>query len=668
MLTMIFRSPITRLTSLSLAALLLAAGGCPSDSGGVVDGQTVTEAGLDCWDSNENGVSDAEEDVNGDGLFDSNDCQGEVGQSGAGGPAGANGQDGAAGADGAPGPQGAPGANGPDGAAGAPGPIDTTQPVTASSLRVKGGAYGPPTYVLHWNFSDATVPISHFNIYESGATITQGNRGAALWDSVPASNRQATVYLYPDSGIRRLRVAAVSYTGVEGTLSPELEIDTTSRMAFVTDVDGNTAYDIYSAVPSEPGTATNLTGLTSTATIFSPTCSPTGAKIAYIADALSDNLYELFVANLDGSGSPLRLNPNLVSGGSLYSFQWLPDGSRLAYLAEQDVDNTPELYVVSAFGGAPVKVSGPTVSTASIYTYTWSPDGTRVAFSSDRETDGKYEVYVAAATGGTPTKVSGPIGATQFIDSIAWSPDGEVIAYRLQETLTLHRLLMVSASGGTVTDLSGTTQGGVDTYFKWSPDGTRVAFVTTYDAGDIRELFSVAVDTGERTRLSGTLVTGGDVFDYQWSPDGSQLLFGADKDTDGVFEQYVTAAGGGGVRKVSGTLVANGSTFSGAAWSPDGTRVALRADADTDGVNELYTVHLATGTRTKVSGALFANGDVQNFAWSPDGTRLHFVGQRDSLSQELYSVNAGGGEIVRVNPGLSGGINVLSASWSRLSN
>jgi hypothetical protein len=48
--------------------------------------------------------------------------------------------------------------------------------------------------------------------------------------------------------------------------------------------------------------------------------------------------------------------------------------------------------------------------------------------------------------------------------------------------------------------------------------------------------------------------------------------------------------------------------------------------------------------------------------------RTAFVAQRDSLSQELYGTSAGGGEITRINPALSGGIHVSNAAWSPLSN
>jgi octaheme c-type cytochrome (tetrathionate reductase family) len=59
-------------------ALLLALGGCSGDDG--KDGTAGTAGpsgsdGVSCWDLNENGIADPEEDTNGDGVVDVLDCQ-----------------------------------------------------------------------------------------------------------------------------------------------------------------------------------------------------------------------------------------------------------------------------------------------------------------------------------------------------------------------------------------------------------------------------------------------------------------------------------------------------------------------------------------------------------------------------------------------------------------
>lgn len=68
--------------------------------------------GINCWDLNGDGFDDDEEDINGDGVWDAWDCQGDIGESG---PTGLQGSSGIPGPIGETGEQGDPGAAGPQG-------------------------------------------------------------------------------------------------------------------------------------------------------------------------------------------------------------------------------------------------------------------------------------------------------------------------------------------------------------------------------------------------------------------------------------------------------------------------------------------------------------------------------------------------------------------------
>ena len=71
-------------------------------------------AGINCWDLNGDGVDDADEDVNDDGVWDALDCQGTDGATGASGTDGTDGVDGTDGTDGANGTNGTDGQDGAD--------------------------------------------------------------------------------------------------------------------------------------------------------------------------------------------------------------------------------------------------------------------------------------------------------------------------------------------------------------------------------------------------------------------------------------------------------------------------------------------------------------------------------------------------------------------------
>lgn len=84
--------------------------------------------GLYCWDLNENGVADVEEDRNNDTIIDARDCLGHTGPPGEVGPKGEPGEKGNQGVKGEAGPQGVaglvgpPGPRGQQGVQGEPGP------------------------------------------------------------------------------------------------------------------------------------------------------------------------------------------------------------------------------------------------------------------------------------------------------------------------------------------------------------------------------------------------------------------------------------------------------------------------------------------------------------------------------------------------------------------
>lgn len=77
--------------------------------------QELAVNGINCWDLNQNGQNDPEEDVNADGVFDVLDCRGANGEDGEDGTDGSNGEDGADGEDGQDGSDGNDGADGNDG-------------------------------------------------------------------------------------------------------------------------------------------------------------------------------------------------------------------------------------------------------------------------------------------------------------------------------------------------------------------------------------------------------------------------------------------------------------------------------------------------------------------------------------------------------------------------
>ena len=258
-----------------------------------------------------------------------------------------------------------------------------------------------------------------------------------------------------------------------------------------------------------------------------------------------------------GSGS---LTP--VSEGPSIDFfpVWSPDGTHVAFGTGTDSGGDSAIRVANADGSDPV-----TIDSGKVEFLSWSPDGTRLAYihsqagSVDDAPDG---IYVVGADGSGAHRVLP--GSWQ---SVSWSPDGALLLLAGWPTNTEHacppdctQVYTVGLDGSGLTPLTDGAR--YAHYAAWSPDGSRIAFVTSaeYDNVDYgSDVFVMNADGGHQTRLTGW--AGFDSFPV-WSPDGAFLAFASDRgvtaaqaaaNADGAFSYigiYVMAPDGSEVRRI----------------------------------------------------------------------------------------------------------------------
>ena len=162
----------------------------------------------------------------------------------------------------------------------------------------------------------------------------------------------------------------------------------------------------------------------------------------------------------------------------------------------------------------------------------FSPDGNQVAFTRSEESGNKSHIYVKLiGTGGPPLQLTnGP--ASDF--NPVWSPDGRFIAF-LRGLPDGAAILLIPALGGperkiaeiSLFSIPGPSVPGP--YLAWSPDGNFLVISHKDSPKEAPALFAVAIDTGEKRRLTSppsTLsnVSRGDT-NPAFSPDGRTLAF-----------------------------------------------------------------------------------------------------------------------------------------------
>jgi Tol biopolymer transport system component len=225
-----------------------------------------------------------------------------------------------------------------------------------------------------------------------------------------------------------------------------------------------------------------------------------------------------------------------------------------------------------------------------------------------------------------------------------WSPDGQkLLVVRVDPSFLFEALYVMNADGSDRTELVSATSV-VD--YRWSPDGTRIAFSLGHMAGSqlVSDLWVMRADGSGKMKLDSNAES------PTWSPDGQQIAYVQDNISPQI--RIVSSAGGGGDRRLTPDSLATIQP----AWSPDGSLIAFVSV----GPNELWVIRPDGGGLLNLTqGQAQEDGPV----WSPDGSRIAFnTGPNDEpLESEVAVVNPDGSGRTTLthHPGFD-----LSPDWS----
>lgn len=190
-----------------------------------------------------------------------------------------------------------------------------------------------------------------------------------------------------------------------------------------------------------------------------------------------------------------------------------------------------------------------------------------------------------------------------------WSPDGSRLAFVSDREEPGNMDIYVATSdGSTITRV--TEHAAIDTAPSWSPDGTRIAFSRSIESRD--EIFLVMADGTNEIRLTDNRSVDGPV---EWSPDGSELAFARNEETQ--VDIWLMDADGTNQRRLTNDAAAETSL----SWAPDGTQLAVtRTDTHGDDL-EVAVISIREGAIRQVTDD---DQDQRHVTWSPDGDELIF--------------------------------------------
>ncbi|MEY2474746.1 MAG: TolB protein [Actinomycetota bacterium] len=345
---------------------------------------------------------------------------------------------------------------------------------------------------------------------------------------------------------------------------------------------------------------------------------------------------KLHVINADGTGLLTLTN----GPGHDFHPSWSPDGSRIAFTSDRDGEH--QIYAVDADGSDQTRL---TTTTGYATQPDWSPDGSRLAFSRGSGThtmhaDGSGQVPLVAAPANSPG--NGPkwspdgtrFAVTAWVDAVghidvmradgtrrstvltdatspSWQPVTPATGRLVFHSPASGRpaLYTSNADGSDTQPLFAQPEDALEVYPAWSPDGSKVAFLST--RGNQELLLWVANADGTDAREIG-----GDpgLVQPAWSPDGTRLAYSSGGYDPG-YRIRLIGVDGTGDTEVPGQTGANIWPT----WSPDGRRIAF---ASSDGESSGIHVMDADGSNHV---PLTSGPDDDTPDWSPDGRLIAFT-------------------------------------------
>ena len=360
--------------------------------------------------------------------------------------------------------------------------------------------------------------------------------------------------------------------------------------------------------------------------VGSPALSPDGSRVAFVVTTVledeNDRHSEIWLANADGSGEPIRLTSPSFSASNP---SWTPGGGYLYFSSRRpaptgEASGGPWFLRMDGASGEAFQIDGLDGSP------NFSPDGRWIVFTRSVLPAGERPrpSYDSDFERRTAERFDGRVydWMNYRFDRRGYLPDP-----RDPWATPPREIFLLPAEGGEARQL---TELGFDASgLAWSPDGTRIAFTAdahqrdehSYERSD---LWVVTVD-GAMTRLTD------DEYNYsglEWSADGSEIVVRGNEGLDVIIreardrgassELFVFDAGTGDrVRNLTEDwdLIPGGPT-----WSPDGGHVYFSAGIT--GNSHLFRVPAAGGTVEQVT-----EGDrrLGGFSFSADFSRMAFT-------------------------------------------
>jgi dipeptidyl aminopeptidase/acylaminoacyl peptidase len=365
-----------------------------------------------------------------------------------------------------------------------------------------------------------------------------------------------------------------------------------------------------------------------------PHLSPDGKQAVFVMTTVDQKKNRrdssIWLVPLDGSAPPRRLS---AEGFSSSSPRWSPDGKTLAFLSSRNVDGSaeqprPQVFLMSMAGGEALPL---TSLKNGVSVFQWSPDGTRlVCVSRSGPSD-------AVAPGDRKSDVRHYTHIQYKFNDTGWFDDKR------------SHLWIVNTETKKATQI---TEGNDwnDTDPQWSPDGTRIAFVSNrtgheYDEDHNTDVWVIPAVGGELAKISDHPFQDSSP---RWSPDGSRIIFAGETKRRQFPKLFVASSSGG----VASTLAVDGLDLIPGELRWGGNDHEVLFSSGIKAQTHIFRADLAS---RKVSAVTSGERGVHAFDINAPANTMIYLSSDFEHMDDLYAADLNGGgerQLTHVNAAL----------------
>lgn len=329
----------------------------------------------------------------------------------------------------------------------------------------------------------------------------------------------------------------------------------------------------------------------------------------------------------DRDTTPVRIS-TLASLPGIESYPaFSPDGKFVAFTSDGGEDRNEDLFIRMIGEGSVLRL---TTHPATDHQVAWSPDGLQLAFlraASPGEENRRYRLITKPALGGTEREIARVWGG------LDWSRDGKFLAVSdFEQNQPPTRIVILTPEGNQRTVITPADSSGnfFDSFPRFSPDGTRIAFVR-WVSDQSSDLFVVEIKSRQIRRLTDDQKR---ILSLQWTPDGEEVLFVSNR--QGRNQIWRIPVNGGSPTQ----LTRVGDTVEHIALSRDGKLLTYSQQIN-DTVLEIHSLGSAARNKGLTQPLCTIDSSRTEFSprFSPDGTQIVFTSAQTDFD-EIWIANA----------------------------